>query len=370
MISGLGHHVMRILLSGGGTWGSVTALVALVDELRQRKNDEEEFLWLGTRGGSERFLVQDLGIPFYPIFSGKLRRYFSWWNFIDPLFILIGFFQSIFILKKFKPERVLTAGSFVAVPVVWAARLLKIPALVHQQDLSWGLANKLMRPFAAWLTVNLEPSFKSLPRRLRKKAHLTGNPVRQQITGSLNNVKDKELILKKFNLEPGVPVVLVLGGGTGAVRLNEIITEAMPHLYDFCQVLHLTGKDKKINPPEGQWNSRYHWQESILEISDAYGAADLVVARAGLGTLSELAVLGKISLIVPIPGTHQEENAAYFAERHAAVVLDQNKLSGDLLARTIKEMLLNKSEREKLSVNISKIANLEAAKEIVDLIKK
>ncbi|MDP3244541.1 MAG: UDP-N-acetylglucosamine--N-acetylmuramyl-(pentapeptide) pyrophosphoryl-undecaprenol N-acetylglucosamine transferase [bacterium] len=360
---------MRILLSGGGTWGSVTALLALVDELRQA-NGNEEFLWVGTKGGSERLLVENWQVPFRSIFSGKLRRYFSWWNFIDPLFILIGFFQSIFILKKFKPDRVLTAGSFVAVPVVLASRLLKIPVLVHQQDLSWGLANRIMRPFAAWLTVNLEPSFKNLSRCLRKKAHLTGNPTRQQIKALLDNSKDRELILKKFSLESGVPVVLVLGGGTGAMRLNEIVAEAMPRLYAFCQVLHLTGKEKKINPPVGEWNSRYHWQESVFDMSDAYNVADLVISRAGLGTLTELAVLGKVSLIVPIPGTHQEENAKYFVDRKAVIVLNQNELTTDLLSQTVKNALFNQEDREVLAANIGKIANLEAGKEIVDLIKK
>lgn len=362
------RNSMRIVLSGGGTMGSVTPLLALVDELRRQGG--HEFLWLGTRGGNERVLVEEWGIKFKPIFSGKFRRYFSWQNFTDIFRLKLGFWQAIFILKKFKVDRVLTAGGFVAVPVVLAARFLKIPVLVHQQDLKWGLANQLMRPLATWITVNYSPTLEELPERFRERGHLVGNPVRHQISEIITKPGDRDVFFKKFNLEPNLLVLLVLGGGTGALRLNQIITEAMPGLSKFCQVLHLTGKDKKVKVPPGEWEARYHWQEFLIkEMPDVYQVADLVISRAGTGTLTELSILGKPTIIVPIPQSHQEANAKYFADALAAVVLDQTTLLPQTLVEMARGLLSNQAKREFLSVNIKKLANPEAAKEMIKLIE-
>lgn len=349
--------------------GSVTPLLALAEELKSR--GEHEFLWLGTKTGPERALIAEWNIPLKPIFAGKLRRYFSLYNFLDPLKIFAGFCQALWILKKFKPDTIVAAGGFVAVPVVLAGAILKIPILVHQQDLEWGLANKIMRLFACWITINFEPTLKTLPRRFRRKARLVGNPVRFQIRELSASARDHSLLFQKFYLEPDLPVVLALGGGTGALRLNEIITEAMPYLYHFCQVLHLTGKEKKVKVPEGEWGARYHWQEFLTkEMTDTYNVADLVVTRAGIGTLSELAILGKPAIIVPMPKSHQEDNARYFSENKAAIVVDQEELTPYLLSEKIRELLLNSGEREILSANIKKFANPEAAQDISDLILK
>jgi UDP-N-acetylglucosamine--N-acetylmuramyl-(pentapeptide) pyrophosphoryl-undecaprenol N-acetylglucosamine transferase len=358
---------MRILLAGGGTLGSVTPLLAVVEELRQK--GENQFLWIGTRKGPERLLVEKWGLSFSSIYAGKLRRYFSFKNFIDIFLVLLGFLQAIYFLKKFKPDRVLTAGSFVAVPVVWAARIFKIPILVHQQDLQWGLANKLMRPLATWITVNFDYILQRLPRRYRRRAYLIGNPVRQQIKQVLEEKKDQELLYKKFNLLEGIPVVLVLGGGTGALRLNELVAEAMPELYRFCQVIHLTGKDKRVKIPEGEWERYYHWQELLIEeMADVYRVAEIVVSRAGIGTLSELSILGKPTIIIPLPQSHQEINAQFFGENQAAIVLKQEELTPHLLAQAIRELLFDKNKQITLSIQIKKLANPEAAKEIVELI--
>lgn len=348
--------------------GSVTPLLALVDELRQQGG--HEFLWLGTRGGNERVLVEEWGVRFRPIFSGKLRRYFSWQNFTDIFRLGFGFLQAVFILREFKADRVLTAGGFVAVPVVLAARFLKIPVLIHQQDLKWGLANKLMRPLATWITVNYPPTLEELPERFKKRGHLVGNPVRHQISEIVKKLGDRELLFKKFNLEPNLLVLLVLGGGTGALRLNEIIAEAIPQLSKFCQVLHLTGKDKKVKVPSGEWESRYHWQEFLIkEMPDVYQVADLVISRAGTGTLTELSALGKPTIIVPMPQSHQEDNAKYFGDAKAAVVLDQTTLLPQTLVDIVRGLLASQEKREFLSVNIKKLVNPEAAKEIIRLIE-
>lgn len=358
---------MRIVFSGGGTLGSTTPLLALFEELKRR--GQKDFLWLGTRFGPEKELVEEWGIPFKAIFSGKWRRYFSWRNFFDPFFVFLGFLQSLYFLKKFKGDCLLTAGGFVAVPVALAAYCLKIPIFVHQQDLEWGLANRLMSYLAKGITVSFGENLKSLPFRLRKKALLTGNPCRDFIRQLISEKKEKNLLLQKFHLEEGVPVVLVLGGGTGALAINQLVAQALPYLAKFCQVLHLTGKNKKVEIESGEWSGRYHWQEFLVkDIPDAYFLADLIVTRAGMGVLTELSYLGKPIIIIPIPFSHQEKNAQFFQEKDAAVFLEQKKLNPYLFSETIRKILESEEKRKILSLNIQKLAAPLAHQEIVDFI--
>ncbi|MEK7606691.1 MAG: UDP-N-acetylglucosamine--N-acetylmuramyl-(pentapeptide) pyrophosphoryl-undecaprenol N-acetylglucosamine transferase [Patescibacteria group bacterium] len=358
---------MRIVFTGGGTLGSVTPLLALAEEIK--KQGRHEFLWLGTATGPEHLLVEEWGIRFRAIQSGKLRRYFSRRNFFDPLRIVIGFFQSMVLLARFRAGVVLTAGSFAAVPVVFAAAVLRIPILVHQQDLRWGLANKLMRPFARWVTVNFEENLAQMPVRLRGRAHVVGNPVREAIRSVAENGGDRALKYAKFNLDPAMPVFLALGGGTGAVALNEIVAAAVPGLASFCQIVHLTGKEKRVKPPEGEWSRVYHWQEFLTkEMPDVYSLADVVLTRAGLGTLSELAFLGKAAIIVPMPGTHQEENARHFGEKGGAMVIDQGKLTPEILTKVVRELIMSEGARERLSAKMHKLANPNAAEEMANLV--
>ncbi len=358
---------MKIVLSGGGTLGPVTPLLALVHELRAR--GEHEFLWMGTNKGIEKALVEDSSIPFRSIASGKIRRYFDWGYLWDPLRIMVGLIQSFFILIRFRPDRVLTSGGYVAVPVVCAAYCLRIPILVHQQDMVWGLANRIMRPLATWITVNFDASWKMLPARYRCKSHLVGNPVRPLIQSILSEPRDRALILKKFNLEEGIPIILSLGGGTGALRLNELLTQAAIGLVQNAQIIHLTGKGKQILVPELHFPTRYHHCDFFLnEMADALYIADIVISRAGTGTLTELAVLGKPTIIIPIPKSQQEANAQYFEEKNAAMVLDQEKLSPLQLASAVEELLKNNDLRTTLSQRIQLLANRDAAKEMVDIL--
>lgn len=350
---------MKIVFSGGGTLGSVSPLLAVVENLRLRKELEVNFLWLGTHQGPEQNLVEKYNFDFRPIFSGKIRRYFSWRNFIDPILIFLGFLQSLFLLFKFKPDLILTAGGFVSVPVVWAGWFLRIPAWVHQQDLRPGLANKLMAPWARKITVTFNESLKFFP---KNKTILTGNPVRLEILGG-----EKEKALEFFQLERGLLTILVFGGGTGALELNKIVKEAIPELVKFVQVIHLTGQDKMID--NGESYPRYHVYEFLTkEMPQAYAAADLVIARAGLATLTELAALGKPAFIIPLPNTHQEENATFFAKFNAIIKVSQKDLTSENLVNGIKELLEDESNLENLKRNISSIMPQGAADKMVDLI--
>ncbi|MGC9048999.1 MAG: undecaprenyldiphospho-muramoylpentapeptide beta-N-acetylglucosaminyltransferase [Patescibacteria group bacterium] len=355
---------MRILLTGGGTAGSVVPLLAIVEELR-RRNLEVEFLFIGSKKGiPEKELVLTYNLPYQRIHCGKLRRYFDWRNFFDPILLFLGLIESFFIIKKFKPDIILSAGSFVSVPVVWAGWFLGIPSLIHQQDVVPGLANLMMAFFASKITVTFE---KSLADFSKRKTILTGNPVRMEILKG-----DKKRAIKRFNLEENLPTLLVIGGGTGAQKINELVWQTIPKLTKFCQVIHLTGRDKlSIINNQLSIINRYHFYEFLTEeMADAYAIADLVISRAGMGALTELAVLAKPSILIPIADSHQKMNAKYFADRQAAVVLDQKYLTPDLFLQTIKKLIFDKNRLTQLSRNIQNLNNPQADKKMVDEILK
>jgi UDP-N-acetylglucosamine--N-acetylmuramyl-(pentapeptide) pyrophosphoryl-undecaprenol N-acetylglucosamine transferase len=349
---------MKILLTGGGTMGSVSPLLAIAEEIKKQK--KVELLWLGTKNGLEKKVIKTYGIQFKAIFSGKLRRYFSWQNFIDLFFIKIGLFQSFFILLKFKPDVILSAGSFVGVPVIWAGWLLHIPCLIHQLDIRPTLANKLTSYFAKKITVTFEKSLKDFQER---KTIWTGNPIRQELRIANYELQIKEA-KKIFGLEEDLPIILVIGGGTGALELNKIIIQVIPQLTQLFQIIHLTGGKIETNLVV---RKRYcHYEFLTKEMKYAFIVADLVISRAGIGTLTELCWFKKPSILIPMPKTHQEENAIFFKNNQAAVVLDQNELikNKNLIVEEIKKILQDKNELNNLKENIGKLNKQDAEKEI------
>ena len=354
---------MKLLLTGGGTMGSVSPLLAIVQEFK-KQGETLDLLWLGTKNGPERKIIEERGIKFQFIFTGRFRRYFSWRNLIAPCLIILGFFQSIFIILKFRPNLILSAGSFVSVPVVWAGWLLGIPSLIHQQDIIPGLANKLMAPFAKKITVSFE---KSLNDFAKSKTILTGNPVREEIFKG-----DKKLAEQIFNLEPGLPTILVLGGGTGAQFINQTICQIIQELTQFCQIIHLTGKNKfQVSSFKFQVSKRYHQYEFLTnEMADVYVVADVVIGRAGMGTITELSALAKPAILIPIPDSHQEANARYFADKKAAVVFTQKKLTPEILLKRIKEILTDQSLLTKLGGNLYQFYQKEATQRIIQEIRR
>ena len=352
--------MIRIILAGGGTGGSVVPLLGVADEIKNIK-PEAEFLFMGTRKGvPEKELVRNKDIPYQSIFSGKFRRYFSLKNIIDPFLILIGFFQSFFIILKFKPKAILSAGGFVSVPIAWAAWFLKKPIFIHQQDIIPGLANKLIAPLAKKITISFDESFKNFS---KEKTILTGNPVRKEILQG-----KKERAIKQFNLKDNLPVLLIIGGGTGALKINEIIVEIVPELVKFCQIIHLTGKGKKIKDKELKFKNYQPYEFLSQEIPDIYQAADLVISRAGLGVLTELSVLKKPMICIPIPDSHQEFNARYFAEQKALVLVNQKTLKPTQLLEKIKQIISSEKQLKDLSNNIGQMAHPLAGKKIAEII--
>lgn len=340
--------------------GSVTPLLAVMEEWRKTE-PATEFFWIGTKTGPEKVAVAEYGISFFAINSGKLRRYFSWQNFLDPFRIIGGFFQSLSLIKKIRPDVILTAGGFVSVPIVFAGWFYRVPSLVHQQDVVPGLANKLMASAAKKITVTLEESLKYFP---KNKTSWIGNPVRPSfLTGS------KERAIGEFGLEAEVPTVLILGGGTGSLTLNKVTGEALEELLNFCQIINVTGNQKSVISDRKL--ERYHAYEFLTDkMKDAMAVADIIVSRAGMGFLSEFATMGKAVVLVPLVDTHQEANANHFAKLNAAIILSQKDLSAVNLVSVVKNLLDNKSDRANLERNIQRVLKPGAAEALVKLAKE
>ncbi len=342
----------KIILTGGGTGGSVTPLLALVPDFQAEGWEVE---WIGTHTGIEKNIVSQAQLPYYSISSGKLRRYFSWQNLVDIFHIKIGFFQSLKLLLTLKPDAVMSAGGYVSVPVVWAAWCLRIPVAIHQQDIRPGLANKLMSPCASLITVTFEKSLQDYS----SKAIWTGNPIRSEFfkaTHELNSTDDHR------------PKILFLGGGTGAQAINELVQTSLFTLTEHYTIIHLTGEQAVLmdkNVPHYHVYSFLNAQEMAKIISEA----DVVVTRAGLGTLTELSYLAKAIIIIPMPDSHQEDNAYYFSQKGAAIILAQADASPKTLLDRISE-LLNDSEKLKIQQRaIKRIMKPQANATITNLIK-
>ena len=328
---------MKIFFSGGGTLGSVMPLLAIKESIAQRYKNTA-FFWCGTKGGVEIEILHKQHIPFFALYCGKLRRYFSVKTILDGVYIVMGIIQSLYLLKKHTPDVCISAGGFVSFPLHVAAKLLGIPTWVHQQDVHIGLANKLLAPLASCVTVSVPELQKKFP---KKEVHVLGNPVRKNIyTG------DKRKAREIFGLQKNVPVVFVTGGGTGAIKLNEMIYDVLPQLEGKCQLVHLTGKNrgsKQIVDLKKQY-SWYHPHEFLSEnIHHLYTIADIVIFRGGFGTLTELSALKKAAICIPKSG-HQEKNAAYFAEKKALIFVSETD-SGNIFANHILDLLENESKQ-------------------------
>lgn len=347
----------RIFLSGGGTGGSVSPLLAVKKELEEQDPERWEFFWIGSKNGVEKEMIsEEEDIQFRSISGGKLRRYFSWSNFIDPFKIMIGFFQSFFLLLFRRPSLVMTAGSFISVPLVWAAWILRVPVLIHQQDVRAGLANKLMAPFAGKITVTFESSLDDYG----EKAEWIGNPIK--IDPGKDTGKDY------FRISPDIPVILVVGGGTGAEAVNRLVTDNLDDILKVVQVIHITGKNKKeLDNRSGYCVFEFVDHDLMLQ---ALKRADLVISRAGLGFLTELSYLAKPSILIPMPDSHQEDNAREFERKEAAIVLNQKELSGEDFVKNIEKAITDKGLSKKLSNNIQKMIKPNAGQRMVKIVKK
>jgi UDP-N-acetylglucosamine--N-acetylmuramyl-(pentapeptide) pyrophosphoryl-undecaprenol N-acetylglucosamine transferase len=314
-------------------------------------------------------MAKQAGIPFISIPAGKIRRYFSLKNLVTPLFVFTGFCKSFSILRKFRPDCIFGAGSFVQVPLIWAAWFLKIPTIIHQQDIVPSLANNLCQIMAKKITVSFEKSVKDFTsgsgifykRKNVQKAIFTGNPIRKSL-----KLVEKKKALKFFGLDDEYPTLLVLGGGTGSQFINNLIYQSLPQLSEIVQIIHATGKGKAkpITLPY------YRSFEFIDHMDMAYSAADFVLCRAGMSTISELSYLEKVGIVIPLPKTHQEANALLLDFLRAALVIPQGKLTPQILISMIRKLIFKFDIQKLIKHNIAKIMPHNAARKIAEEITK
>ncbi len=367
---------MRLIFVGGGSGGPIIPLIAVSQRIK-KENKEAKFLFLGTSNGPEKQMLAKYNLPFKSIAAGKWRRYFSFLNIIAPLMVLVGLVQSFMILKKFKPDLVFAAGGYVAVPVVFAAWVLRIKIVIHQQDYVPSLTNKILSPFAERITVSFEHSLKDFLSgsgifgysKNEQRVIWTGNPFREELINSLSE-KEIKKARGEFNLSEELPVLLVLGGATGAASLNRILEEALPELVKTVQVIHATGKGKKIDFK----HPNYHAFELISKMQEAYALSDIVISRAGMSTITELSALKKAAIVVPMPDSHQTENGGVLLITQAALVVPQETLNGERLSMIVKKLIYDWDYQQSLRENIHRLmphnATEKISKIIMDLCKK
>ena len=314
----------KIVLTGGGTAGHVTPHLALVPRLREQGF---EIHYIGTRRGIEHELIVKEDIPFYPIAAGKLRRYFDLNNFSDILKIFAGFIQAFFILVRVRPAVIFSKGGFVSCPVVWASWLLRIPVIIHESDITPGLANRLSIPFASKVCY----SFQETAAELGKKGVYTGLPVREELRRG-----DKARGRERCGFTDDKPVVMIIGGSQGSKAINTAIRASLDKLLEQFNLCHICGRGGLLKS-----NRIGYCQFEYVhgELPDLFAAADLAVCRSGATTLFELLALCKPCLLIPLPESasrgDQILNARSFEKRGWAMVLPQEELTPDVLVEKI-----------------------------------
>ena len=349
----------RIVLTGGGTAGHVTPNIALLPKLRELGYDIH---YIGSYEGIEKKLIEELGVPYHGIASGKLRRYFDWKNFSDPFRVMKGFFQSKKLLKQLKPDIIFSKGGFVSVPVVLAAKHAKIPTIIHESDMTPGLANKLCSPVAEKVCCNFPETMKNIP---ADKAVLTGSPIRAELAQG-----SRLAGLNMCGFTANKPVIMVIGGSLGAANVNKAVRDALPKLLEDFQVVHLCGKDKidnlLLNTPG------YKQFEYIkAELKDIFAMADIVISRAGANAICELLALKKPNILIPLPAASsrgdQLLNAASFEAQGYSIVLNEDDITTNLLVDKVHELYFN---RQNYVDAMSKSHQMDAVKTIMELINE
>ena len=325
----------RIILTGGGTAGHVTPNIALIPKLKELGFDIQ---YIGSYQGIEKELIEPFGIPYHGISSGKLRRYFSLQNFTDPFRVLKGLGEAKKLIKELQPDIIFSKGGFVSVPVVIAGKQNKVPVIIHESDMTPGLANKLALPSATKICCNFPETLEHLP---KEKAVLTGSPIRQEL---LSGNKIAAMDLCGFTAEK--PVILVIGGSLGSVAVNNAVREALPELLKSFQVVHLCGKGKLDESLVG--TKGYIQFEYIKnELRDIFALADVVISRAGANAICELLALRKPNLLIPLSANasrgDQILNARSFERQGFSIVLEEEEVTKDTLLEAVNKLYVNRS---------------------------
>lgn len=349
----------KIVLTGGGTAGHVTPNIALLPALQEAGY---EVAYMGSYDGIEKRLIADFEIPYYGISTGKFRRYLDIKNFTDPFRVIKGFGEARKYLKTFRPDVVFSKGGFVSVPVVRAAASLGIPCIIHESDMTPGLANRLCIPVASKVCCNFPETLNNLP---ENKAVLTGSPIRAELTQG-NKLSGLNMCGFSFNK----PIILVMGGSLGAANVNRAVRDALPKLLENFQIVHLCGKDKMdnllLNTPG------YKQFEYIkTELKDLFAMADIVISRAGANAICELLALKKPNILIPLPAANsrgdQILNAESFEAQGFSIVITEDELTTQLLVDKVQELFANKKQ---YTDTMKKSGQLDSISTIMELINE
>ncbi len=325
----------RIILTGGGTAGHVTPNIALIPRLKEMGYDIQ---YIGSYNGIEKDLIEPFHIPYHGISSGKLRRYFSVQNFTDPFRVLKGLGEARKLIRELKPDVIFSKGGFVSVPVVLAGKKAKVPVIIHESDMTPGLANKIALPSATKVCCNFPETLEHLP---KEKALLTGSPIRQELLSG-NRVAAMDLC----GFSADKPVILVIGGSLGSVAVNNAVRAALPELLEHFQVVHLCGKGKLDDSLAG--TKGYKQFEYISnELRDIFALSDLVISRAGANAICELLALRKPNLLIPLSANasrgDQILNARSFERQGFSVVLEEEEVTKESLLDAVNQLYQNRA---------------------------
>ena len=350
----------KIVMTGGGTAGHVTPNIALMPALQEAGY---EITYIGSYNGMEKELIEAQKIPYIGISSGKLRRYFDWKNFSDPFKVLKGYGQAISILRKLKPDVVFSKGGFVSVPVVLAAKHCHIPAIIHESDITPGLANKIAIRGAKKVCCNFPETMKYLP---AEKAVLTGSPIRREL---FHGDGEKSLHYCGFP-DHNKPVLLIVGGSSGSKIINEAVRKVLPELLEQFYIIHLCGKgnlDEKLKGVVGYAQFEY----ASAELTDMFALADLAISRAGANSICELLALHKPNILIPLSAAasrgDQILNARSFERQGFSMVLEEEEITETKLLDTIHQLY---TDRQKYTEAMAGNGRVDSISKITELIEE
>lgn len=348
----------RIILTGGGTAGHVTPNIALLPRLKELQYDVH---YIGSYNGIEKELIEQFGIPYHGISSGKLRRYFSVQNFTDPFRVIKGLGEAKKLVKILKPDVIFSKGGFVSVPVVMAGKRRHVPTIIHESDMTPGLANKLSIPSATKVCCNFPETLEHLP---AGKAVLTGSPIRQELLSG-----DKFKAREFLGFQSDTPVILIIGGSLGSVAVNDAVRSVLPELLKSYQVVHLCGRgkiDESLKGLEGYAQFEYIKEE----LKDLFALTDIVISRAGANAICELLALHKPNLLIPLSANasrgDQILNARSFERQGFSVVLEEEELDKDILLTSINRLY---EHRDSYIEAMKKSSQQNSIDTIIDLIE-
>jgi UDP-N-acetylglucosamine--N-acetylmuramyl-(pentapeptide) pyrophosphoryl-undecaprenol N-acetylglucosamine transferase len=369
---------MRVLISGGGTGGHIYPALSVATLLRDTY--QADILYLGSDDGMETKLVPEAGFHLRTVKAGKLQRFIAWKTVVGVARVPVGMAQAVGIVRRFRPDVAFTSGGYVAVPAGIAARMNGVPLLIHQQDVSPNLSNRLIAPLATRISVAFADSLQYFP--AQKTVHL-GNPVRQAILDVRQRTPEQARAALGF--DPNLPLLLVTGASSGARHLNQATCQVLATLLPRCQVLHISGPtlfeetrplaESAMAGLDEETKRRYHLVPYMSdEMPLAMQAASLVLCRSGASTLSELAVLQKPAILVPLPpgfgGSPQEINARMFEQHQAATLLLDSDLKPETLVGRIDSIIDAPDRLQTMAKAAGQLAKLQATQEIVETIVK